>query len=151
MNKLSRTIFSFFVLAGVMLLAGAQAFDPFEFLTPVKHYEMHAGIVYGDQLLSQQSESSGPLQLMPGSSGTISVQTWHGHCANIDLAEPIGFQVAIRDAETNTMWMYSQDILQEVDVSDLLSHCKLGDVLVFMTVDRQYKMGRHEVKVMDGC
>ena len=108
-------------------------------------------MLYGDQLLSQQSESSNELQIMPGSSGTITVETWHGHCANIDEAEPIGFQVAIRDAETNTMWMYSQEVLREVNVADLLSHCKLGDVLVFMTVDRQYKMGRHEVKVMDGC
>lgn len=151
MNTFSKSLMSLVALASIILLAGAQAFDAFALLTPVRHYELYAGIVYEDQLLFQQSESSGPLQLTREASGTISVQTWHGHCASLELAEPIGFQVAIKDIETNTMWMYSQEVLQEVEAADLLSHCKLGDVLVFMTVDRQYKMGRHEVQVMDGC
>ena len=154
--KFSKTTLTLFLVFGTILLAAAQAFDPFNLCATSTQcnqstFGQYTGIVYSGAPLYKASNGDNPLTIMPGSSGTMEVFTIDNPHREPKMGERIGFLVAIKDHDTNSVWMYSDRVLYEVDVRDLLNHCDNGDVLIFMTADRSYRLPRHEVLVMDGC
>jgi hypothetical protein len=59
----------------------------------------------------------------------------------------IEFQVAIKNTMTNTLWMYSREILDEVRFEDVLAKCQKGDKIVILTVDQEYSLTHHEIEI----
>ncbi len=65
-------------------------------------------------------------------------------------AEPQGkhrFKIAIRDFNTKTMISFSDQTYMEIDASKVLSQCRKGDAIVFITLDRQLALPHNEVLV----
>lgn len=83
--------------------------------------------------------------------GTLSFSTVDRTNGAYKPMKPIGFKIAIRVYETNSIWMYSKETFYEVDLEEIARECKPGDIIIFMTVDKKYQLSRHELMVIDDC
>ncbi|MFK7932673.1 MAG: hypothetical protein AB8G22_04135 [Saprospiraceae bacterium] len=59
----------------------------------------------------------------------------------------IDFKIAIRDAATKTIWMYSERTFETIAVEDILAKCKKDDHILLMTVDRSFALPHNEILV----
>jgi hypothetical protein len=55
--------------------------------------------------------------------------------------------IGVKDYDTNTLWRLSDKVYRETDLEDLNGKINLGDVIVIMTVDREYRLPRYEVSL----
>jgi len=55
--------------------------------------------------------------------------------------------IGVKDYDTNTLWRLSDRVYRETDLEDLNGKINLGDMIVIMTVDREYRLPRHEVSL----
>ena len=116
------------------------------------NYHDCTAILLNGKILVNEYSPRGFCKLEPKAKGTISVATVS---LDDDGARPtnkkIGFRVAIRNERTNTLWMYSPEVLFEVDLKGILNRCEFNDKIIIMTVDQQYSLPHHEIEVYDGC
>ncbi|MCZ4408374.1 hypothetical protein O3Q51_06110 [Cryomorphaceae bacterium 1068] len=63
----------------------------------------------------------------------------------------LGFMIGLKDYDTNTVWMLSEKVYHEIDLEELQGKFDYGDVLLIMTVDRAYRLPRHELILEGGC
>ena len=63
----------------------------------------------------------------------------------------IPFRVAIKKKSMRSLWMYSDEVFEEVQLEDIMKECKPGDEIIFIMVNRDYFLQNYEVKVMWGC
>ena len=110
-------------------------------------YNNCAAIIYNGKMLVDSYSPSGKCILSADQTGTISAAT-------VELSEKGGtpkkaieFQVAIKNTMTNTLWMYSREILDEVRFEDVLAKCQKGDKIVILTVDQEYSLTHHEIEI----
>lgn len=110
-------------------------------------YQDCAAIIFNGEMLVDDYSPRGVCQLKHKMSGKLSVST-------VELSEhggkpkkEIGFQIAIRNTATNTLWMYSKKVIKEVMLEDVLSKCQPGDQIVFMTVDQEYALPHNEIEI----
>lgn len=59
----------------------------------------------------------------------------------------IKFKVAIKDAATETLWLFSDQNYTEIEVEKILADCKKGDSIILLTVDAKYALPHHEILV----
>ncbi len=62
--------------------------------------------------------------------------------------DKIVFKIAIRDQNTKTLVMYSNEDFQQVDIQRVLSKCRQGDHIVLLTLDSQYALPHNEILVL---
>lgn len=142
-----------FLLMGMTLQLSAQAFQLFNTrkYEPRNNYSDPVSIVYKGKILAQPGSLDRPFFVGSGMTGKISVSTIDRSEKGARPIAPIGFNVAIHHAQTNSLWMYSEEPLFEVEIARLLKECDQGDTLIFMPVDRNYRLSRHKIMVMNGC
>ena len=146
MNLFCSTLF-FLLCFGA---ANAQFLDP-DYATKMYNYKDCAAIIYRGNLLVNEYSPKGICKLEGGMEGTLSVAAVKMSEAGASPTKKIGFKVAIKNARTNTLWMFSEETLQEVLIEDLLEKCEPEDRIIIMTVDQQYSLPHHEIEVRMGC
>ena len=62
--------------------------------------------------------------------------------------DKIKFRIAVRDANTKTLWMYSGDTFTKVNLRKVLAKCKKGDHIVLLTTDSEYALPHNEILVL---
>lgn len=63
----------------------------------------------------------------------------------------VPFRIAIKKKFMRSLWMYSDEIFEEVQFEDIMKECEAGDEIIFIMVNRDYFLQNYEVKVMWGC
>lgn len=140
-------------LLGMIIVVSAQTVDLSSFwstTTEAPRPEFSAILLEGESLY-KPGVADGPLTVEAGTKGTLSVSTVDRTDGAYKPMKPIGFKIAIRVYETNSMWMYSEETFYEVDLEEVARECKMGDTIIFMTVDKKYQLSRHELIVIDDC
>ena len=61
--------------------------------------------------------------------------------------DQIYFKIAVRDQNTKTLYMYSDKKYKQVDIREVLAHCKKGDHIVLITLDDDYAVPHNEILV----
>lgn len=153
MKFLRMSLFLLFIV-GVALEAGAQSFEPFDFgkYGPNYHNTEFVAIMFDGKSLVENDTPDGPLNINPTLKGKLSVSTTAPACNGGSKAvKPVGFKLGVKDFRTNTIWMYSEETLYEVDLEKVMKQCEMGDRLIFMLVDRSYRLPRHELALTGGC
>ena len=139
----------------LLLFVGAliqvQAQDQFQFVSESESYSEYSAILLNGKPLADINSPNKALQLDPKATGKLSVFTLGSSSYWPVPKQAIGFKLGVKDAETNTLWMYAEETLFEVDLEDLLPQCEEGDRLIFMTVDPKYHLPHHEILLGDGC
>lgn len=136
--------------------AFAQSFDVAGLVDYVEveepeHFTQFAAVLLEGEPLINKAANEGFLTVFPATSGKLSVASIDRSDEKNVVGERVGFRVGVLDWRTQTLWMFSDKVLYEVELAELIRECELGDRLIFMTVDRKYRLPRHEVTLIDGC
>jgi len=153
-----------FTLCFSLLLSLAPAqhsalFDPLNLTDYIEPqgpppFQTYTAIFYNGKPLLKGGDTGEPLVIAPKEGevfGRITVQTWDQDPASVQPGERVGFRVAIQDYATKTLWMYSPETLYELDLREVRDRCKPSDTIFIMVVDKQYRLPRFRVLMMDGC
>jgi hypothetical protein len=90
----------------------------------------------------------GKCAMLADATGTFTVQPVSLH--DDGKVEPQGkrrFKIVIRDGNSKTLYSFSDKIYEEIEASKVLSSCKKGDSVVFITLDRDLALPHNEVLV----
>ena len=101
--------------------------------------------------LRMRDSSKHSFTMGPGIPGNLSISNMSKTCSKGTEYNAIGFKLAVKDKKTNTIWMYTEETIYEIDLQELIEQCDFGDSIIFMTIDKKYKLPINEIVVMDGC
>ena len=135
----------------ISLPNGAQSFDFLSSPPSYSNYKECAAILYNGKALVEDYSPRGKCKLEEGMKGKLSVSTVELTANRTTPVKKIGFKVAIKNDRTNTLWMYSEKELMEVQLEDILKKCEKGDRIIFMTVDQKISLPHHEIEILSGC
>jgi len=62
--------------------------------------------------------------------------------------DKISFRIAIRDKNTKTLVMFSDEVFSQINIEDVLKKCSKGDQIVLLTIDSQYALPHNEIQVL---
>lgn len=154
MKSLSLIISLFFV--GLALTTNAQSnltssnCDIFRIPQGIPFSEC-AAIFLNDKMLVDEYSPDGKCKLEEGMPGRITVSTVSLNENGGTAQKPIKFSVAIKDKKTNTLWMYTDKPVKDIDTKRLLDKCNSGDKIIIMTTHRIYSLMHNEIEIMKGC
>lgn len=140
--------FLFISLFMVSAWVVGQTFDPWGVFPKETPHQECTAIMYGDLPLEKSEQ---PVRIKPDAKGVFSLATVSMSEAGTVPVDPVSFRVAIKDAKTQTIWMPTDQVYQDVDLEKLLPFCSNGDELIFMPVDRRFGLLQRTVVVGDGC
>lgn len=147
----SKFLFPLFLLCSLFNTSSAQTnwTDINELFSA--DYRECAAIYFDGKLLVDNYTPEGKCQIIKTRSGKLTL-------SSVRLAGPktrpiknLSFRIAIKNSETNTLWMYAEEIFEEVYLEEILKECKLGDSIIFLTVDKRYSLPHHEIDLGGGC
>ncbi|WP_266368327.1 hypothetical protein [Tellurirhabdus rosea] len=105
-----------------------------------------AAFVSGRMLVDQYSPK-GTCRLNTKANGELSVWTINATDKETKAVSRIPFKVAIRDKDTQTLLLFSNDSFRQVNIRNVLTKCRKGDRIVLLTLDRQYALPHNEILV----
>jgi len=79
--------------------------------------------------------------------GTLEIYTVEISETAIKPRKKIKFKVAVRDANTQTIWLYSEATFKEIAIEKILEDCKKGDSILLLTKDKTYALPHNEILV----
>ena len=136
----------------ISLASAAQSLDFFINALVPPNYSECAAILYNGNMLVDEYSPKGKCKLEEKNrKGVLSVATVKSSDEGTTPAKNIPFKVAIKNGRTNTIWMYSEKALQEVQLEDILKKCEPGDRIILMTVDQRYSLPHPEIELNWGC
>lgn len=112
-----------------------------------KQFTNCAAAFLDSKMVVNDYSPSGHCELTKSASGELSVQT-----ANLtsDGGVPtgkIGFRIAIRDGNTQTLLSYSDKTFKQLDIKTVLAKCKPGDSIVLLTTNDEFALPHSEILV----
>jgi hypothetical protein len=110
-----------------------------------------AAIIYKGEMLVDEYSPRGKCKLEGGMKGIITVSAVELNEQGARPVKNIPFKIAIKDAETNTQWMFSDKTFKKVMLEDILKECNNGDKIIIITTDQKYALPHNEIEIMDGC
>ncbi len=114
-------------------------------------YSDCAAIFYNGEMLVNEYSPDGKCQLGAGMRGklTLSAVTLTESSATPTTVLP--FRVAIKHADSNTLWMFTDSAVKEVMLEDIVKECKKGDKIIILTAYKKYSLSHHEIELTWGC
>jgi len=145
-------IISAFLLVSMTISSGAQSLVKFPYEAPPSdNYRNCAAILHNGKVLVNDYSPEGKCRLEMGMRGILTVATVSLSDEGTFPQENITFKVAVKNERTNTIWMYSDQPMQELELKDVLKKCEKGDRLIIMTTDQEFSLPHHEVELVWGC
>lgn len=89
----------------------------------------------------------GTCEIELDATGTLAAYTVELSETAITPKKHIRFKVAIEDAATKTLWLFSEETFKKIPVEKILAKCKKGDVIRLLTVDNTYALPHNEILV----
>ena len=105
-------------------------------------------VLLNNKMVVNEYTPSGKCELAIDAKGVFTVQPVSlGENGSADPQGKHRFKIAIRDFNTKTMISFSDQTYMEIDASKVLSQCRKGDSIVFITMDRHLALPHNEVLV----
>lgn len=153
-----KTLF-IFLFAAVGPLAAQTDFANLDFLkydknaTCNKVESKYSSIFFqGKRLLGNDlTTEADKITLEQGMRGKLTVAPVIMRGTVATAGEPVPFRIAIKKKTMRSLWMYSDEIFEEVNFEDILEECEAGDEIIFIMVNREYFLQNYEVEIMWGC
>lgn len=105
-------------------------------------------VLLNNNMVVNEYSPTGKCELSLDAKGIFTVQPVSLQDNNVVI--PQGkrrFKIAIKDANTKTMTSFSDQTYTEIEVGKVLSQCRKGDYIVFITMDRELALPHNEVLV----
>ncbi|MBL7827938.1 MAG: hypothetical protein JNJ57_15015 [Saprospiraceae bacterium] len=102
-----------------------------------------------DKLVVDEYSPTGKCMLDSTAQGKLTVCTAYldsdkEKCRPVQL---IKFKIAIRDANTKTLMMYSDKTYEKIEISEVMKNCRRGDSIVLLTFKDEYALPHNEILV----
>lgn len=92
-------------------------------------------------------EVNAACEISKDSEGKLAIYTVGISETAITPRKKIKFKVAVRDANTQTIWLYSEATFKEIAVEKILEDCKKGDSIILLTKDKMYALPHNEILI----
>lgn len=89
----------------------------------------------------------GKCLLSSSATGELTVCTVNLSPTESKAVDKIAFKIAIRDKDTQTILLYSNENFKQVAIERVLAKCKKGDHIMLLTLDNKYAMPHNEILV----
>ena len=110
-----------------------------------------AAIFLNDKMVVSDYSPGSKCKVPFNATGNISVSTIE---LNLNAPFPyqsVGFKVAIHNHRTNTIWLYSEETFQSIDIKSLIDKCGEGDSIILLTVDKNFALPHNTIEIQWGC
>jgi hypothetical protein len=81
------------------------------------------------------------------SAGVVSLGDVSKGEKKFEITEKIEFGVAIKDANTGTIILFSSKEYKKIEAVKILAKCKKGDSIIIMTTDNKFALPHNEILV----
>jgi hypothetical protein len=159
MKNIKILIICFFALSGSLI--GQTDFSNIDFLKYDKNAKCnkaegnskYSSIFFdGRRLMGNDlSTDSDKIILEQGMRGTFTVAPVIMNQGVATQGKAVPFRIAIKKKYMRSLWMYSDEVFEEVNFEDIMEECEVGDEIIFIMVNRDYFLQNYEVEVMWGC
>lgn len=134
--KTTKTIFTLFLAFSIGIYANTQ-----------DKFTSCSAAFLNNKIIVDKYAPEGKCRLSKNVSGKLIVaeathenNQWH-------ITNPFEFMIAIRDANTQTLMMYSKELYREIDIAKIMEKCRKGDSIVIMTMNEKYALPHNEILV----
>lgn len=100
-----------------------------------------------NKVVVDQYSPEGKCTLPLNATGELTVATIDGSETGIFSVDKIKFKVALKDKNTGTMTMFTDENYKRLDIQKVLARCKKGDSIVLITLDDIYALPHNEIVV----
>jgi hypothetical protein len=100
-----------------------------------------------NKIVVDQYTPDGKCTLPDSATGELTVCTADLSPENSFPVKKIKFKIALRDKNTGTLTMFSNETYKQVDIRKVLARCKKGDHIVLITMDDAYSLPHNEILV----
>lgn len=115
-------------------------------------YSECAAILYKGKVLVDKYSPSGKCILSKGMEGKLSLSTITTLTeTRVYPVKTLKFHVAIKNKDTNTLFLLTKEAVQEIQWKEVASQCKRGDTVIFLTADKKYSLTHHEIEIDWSC
>lgn len=105
-------------------------------------------VLLNNKMVVNEYTPTGKCELAIDAKGTFTVQPVSLQDKGVVIPQgKRSFKIAIKDSNTKTLTAFSDQTYTEIEVSKVLSQCKKGDHIVFITLDRDLALPHSEVLV----
>ncbi|MCF8247192.1 MAG: hypothetical protein K9J37_19425 [Saprospiraceae bacterium] len=112
-----------------------------------KQFSNCAAAFVDSKMVVNDYSPTGHCEITKSASGELSVQTANLSSDGGVPTGKIGFRIAIRDANTQTLLSFSDKTFMQVDIKTVLAKCKPGDAIVLLTTDDEFSLPHSEILV----
>jgi hypothetical protein len=100
-----------------------------------------------NKLVVDQYSPEGKCTLSLNATGELTVATIDGSETGVFSVDKIRFKVALKDKNTGTLTMFTDENYKRLDVQKVLARCKKGDSIILITLDDTYALPHNEIVV----
>lgn len=100
-----------------------------------------------NKMVVSEYTDKGKCSVSGETSGNLTVNTVSLSPTESKAVDAISFKVAIRDKNTGTLTMFSDEKYTAVDIKSILSKCKRGDRIVLLTLKPEFALPHNEILV----
>lgn len=150
MKNVLSTILTFSILFLSMSLA-AQNCKPAPACKAAEPFNRCAAAFLNSNMLVDDYSPNGICKVEAGMRGTLTVSAVE---LSTNMAIPVGqvgFKVAIKNDKTNTLWLFSEETFQEIELEKIMAKCQPGDKIMLITVNPEFSLPHHEIDIVWGC
>jgi hypothetical protein len=130
-----------YLLAGALLMMSDFAFGQ-------KFFNDCSAAFLNNKMVVDEYAPNGKCKLGANAVGTLTVCTADLSETGNKAKEKISFRIAIRDKNTKTLVMFSDETYQEVNIEKVMEKCTAGDNIVLLTTNSQYALPHNEIQVL---
>lgn len=132
---------AFYLICGFLLLVLTPSFSQNKFSNC-------SAAFLDDKMIVTEYSTKGKSAVAEKAKGELTVCTAEIGPTSTKAIEKISFRVAIRDKNSKTLVMFSDEKFETIDIQNILKKCKKGDFIVLMTIDNQYALPHNEILVL---
>lgn len=126
---------------GLLLLSSGMSFGQ-------KAFSNCSAAFLNNKMVVDEYSTKGKSKIGANATGILTVCTAELGPTSAKAVEKIVFKIAIRDKDTKTLVMFSDEGFNQVNIQNVLKKCEKGDHIVLMTTDNQYALPHNEILVM---
>jgi len=130
-----------YLLAGSLLMMSGLAFGQ-------KSFNDCSAAFLNNKMVVDEYAPNGKCKLAANTVGKLTVCTADLSPTGNKAKEKISFRIAIRDKNTKTLVMFSDETYKEVNIEKVMQKCTAGDQIVLLTTDSQYALPHNEIQVL---
>lgn len=115
-------------------------------------YNSCSAAFLNDQMIVEEYSATAKAKISKEATGWISAGTVNlGNASKgenkFEITEKLVFGVAIKDASTGTIMLFSPTEYKKIEAEKVLAKCRKGDSIIIMTTDNKFALPHNEILV----